>query len=42
MFETGDIPPGTSAALTFEQPGTYRYYCRQHLLGGMLGEIRVI
>jgi plastocyanin len=41
-FDTGDIAPGASAQLTtFATPGTYRYYCRQHLLSGMLGVIRV-
>jgi len=40
-FDTGDIAPGTATQLTFDQPGTYRYYCRQHLLGGMLGVIQV-
>jgi plastocyanin len=40
-FDTGDMPSGASNRLTFDQPGTYRYYCRQHILGGMLGVIQV-
>jgi plastocyanin len=40
-FDTGDIAPGTTMPVTFERPGTYRYYCRQHLLSGMLGTIQV-
>jgi plastocyanin len=40
-FDTGDMPPGTTTGLTFDRPGTYRYYCRQHMLGGMLGLIHV-
>jgi plastocyanin len=26
---------------TFTRPGAYRYYCRQHILGGMLGTVIV-
>ncbi|MBV9327319.1 MAG: multicopper oxidase domain-containing protein [Chloroflexi bacterium] len=40
-FDTGDIAPGGSKRITFTQPGTYRYFCRQHVLGGMLGTIHV-
>jgi plastocyanin len=40
-FDTGDIGPGRTSSHTFNQPGTIRYYCRQHLLGGMFGTIQV-
>jgi FtsP/CotA-like multicopper oxidase with cupredoxin domain/plastocyanin len=40
-FDTGDVAPGGTVSRTFDQPGTIRYYCRQHLLGGMLGTIQV-
>jgi plastocyanin len=41
-FETGTISPGASAHVTFDRVGTFRYYCRQHLLGGMIGVIQVV
>lgn len=41
-FDSGDIGPGTSAELTFNRAGTYRYFCRQHVLSGMLGSIQVV
>jgi FtsP/CotA-like multicopper oxidase with cupredoxin domain len=40
-FEAGDVLPGGSMSARFDRPGTYRYYCRQHLLNGMLGVIQV-
>jgi FtsP/CotA-like multicopper oxidase with cupredoxin domain len=40
-FDTGDLGPGSTTSLTFDRPGAYRYYCRQHLLGGMAGTIQV-
>jgi FtsP/CotA-like multicopper oxidase with cupredoxin domain len=40
-FDTGDIAPGSTTHLTLDRPGTYRYYCRQHLLSGMLGTLEV-
>ena len=30
-FDTGDVAPGaTSTSVTFDQPGTYPYFCRYH------------
>jgi FtsP/CotA-like multicopper oxidase with cupredoxin domain len=40
-FDAGAVAPGATASVTFDRPGTYRYYCRQHILGGMLGTISV-
>ena len=41
-FDTGTVVPGATAQLTFDRPGTYRYFCRQHLLAGMSGTIHVV
>jgi plastocyanin len=35
------VSPGESTSVTFDRSGTYRYYCRQHILGGMLGTVIV-
>jgi plastocyanin len=40
-FDGGAVPPGESTSVTFDRPGSYRYYCRQHVLGGMLGTVVV-
>jgi plastocyanin len=40
-FESGSIPPGKAFTFAFSKPGTYQYYCRQHLLNGMSGTIVV-
>jgi plastocyanin len=40
-FDGGVVAPGASTSVTFDIPGTYRYYCRQHILGGMLGTVVV-
>jgi plastocyanin len=40
-FESGAIPPGKAFVYTFSKPGTYAYFCRQHLLNGMSGSIVV-
>ena len=36
VFDTGRVEPGAEAAVTFDQPGTYRYVCQFH--GGPTGE----
>lgn len=38
-FNTGPIPPGSHAAFTFTEPGTYDYHCDFHQF--MLGVIVV-
>ncbi len=40
-FETGSLATGASASYTFTKPGTYNYFCRQHLRNGMYGTIVV-
>jgi plastocyanin len=40
-WDSGDIPPGGSYAATFQQPGTYYYYCRHHTNERMQGAIVV-
>jgi plastocyanin len=29
-FDTGSVDPGSSATVSFDAPGTYRYYCQFH------------
>jgi plastocyanin len=41
-FDSGDIAPGTTYTMTFAIPGTYKYFCKYHELGGMLGQITVM
>jgi plastocyanin len=38
-FDAGLAGKGTSASVTFAEPGTYPYFCRRHQ--AMRGEIRV-
>ncbi len=40
-FDSGFLPPGQTFSYTFTVPGTYKYVCVPHELGGMLGEITV-
>jgi plastocyanin len=40
-FESGTVPTGQAWTYTFTKPGTYQYFCRQHLLNGMTGLITV-
>ena len=39
-FNTGNIPPGTSAQVTILVPGTYTYHCNYHSI--MTGKIIVL
>jgi plastocyanin len=39
-FDSGFFTQGGTYSHTFEQPGTYAYYCARH--GSMLGEVKVI
>lgn len=41
LWDSGVIGSGQTYSFTFTAPGTYRYYCRQHLLQGMTGTITV-
>jgi plastocyanin len=41
LWDSGTLDYGKTFTYTFTQPGTYRYYCRQHLLQGMTGTITV-
>lgn len=38
-FDTGDIPAGAAASVTFNTPGTYTYNCSPH--PWMIGQIIV-
>ena len=40
-FESGTVPTGKAWSFTFTKPGTYQFFCRQHLLNGMTGVITV-
>jgi plastocyanin len=40
-FDSGTLGAGQSWSYTFNTPGEYRFYCRQHLLNGMIGSIVV-
>lgn len=37
----GLIPPGGEFEHTFDEPGTYEYYCVPHESSGMVGAVRV-
>lgn len=37
----GPLAPGESFSFTFARPGTYNYFCRQHVLQGQFGQIVV-
>lgn len=39
-FESGEIPQGSSFAVTFAEPGTYSYFCAIHP-STMTGNVRV-
>jgi plastocyanin len=38
-WDSGDLQPGATYSATFQQPGTYYYFCRHH--EGMQGTIVV-
>jgi plastocyanin len=40
-FDSGMLSPGQSFTYTFTVPGTYKYVCLPHELGGMTGEVIV-
>ena len=40
-FDSGAIPTGRASTFTFTKPGTYSYFCRQHLLNGMSGTVTI-
>jgi plastocyanin len=40
-FDSGMLAPGQSFTYTFAIPGTYKYVCLPHELGGMTGEVIV-
>ena len=40
-FDSGAVAGGKAWTYTFTKPGTYQYFCRQHLLNGMAGVITV-
>jgi plastocyanin len=40
-FESGGVEGGKAWEFTFTKPGTYQYFCRQHILNGMSGVLVV-
>jgi plastocyanin len=40
-WDSGDLGPGASYSYTFNQPGTYDYFCRYHSEKGMRGRVIV-
>jgi FtsP/CotA-like multicopper oxidase with cupredoxin domain len=41
LWDSGTTEHGQTFSFTFDKPGTYRFYCRQHVLQGMSGTITV-
>jgi plastocyanin len=41
LFDSGDLPPGASYAVTFTRPGAVYYYCRHHTRERMQGTVMV-
>ncbi|MDR9395149.1 MAG: plastocyanin/azurin family copper-binding protein [Roseovarius sp.] len=40
-FDSGSVPAGGTYRMTFDTPGTYRYFCDPHHGSGMIGTIIV-
>ena len=40
-FDSSAVPTGKAWTITFDRPGTYQYFCRQHFLNGMAGVVTV-
>lgn len=40
-WDSGNLAPGQSFSFTFTQPGTYRYFCRQHGTQGQVATVVV-
>jgi plastocyanin len=40
-FDSGHIDPGSTFGHTFDAPGTYKYACIHHGIGGMVGVVKV-
>lgn len=41
-FDSGDIAPGEEFSYTFEETGTFPYYCIPHVSFGMTGTVTVV
>ncbi len=41
LWDSGTLQHGQTFSFKFDQPGTYRFFCRQHLLTGMSGVVTV-
>jgi len=41
LFDSGDLSGGETFSFTFDQPGTYDYFCVPHYSMGMIGKIIV-
>ena len=42
LWDSGTLERDQQFSFIFDQPGTYQYICRQHLLQGMRGTITVM
>src|SRR5262249_30530929 len=40
-WDSGDIAPGRTYSVTFDRPGTFRYFCRHHTQERMEGTVVV-
>lgn len=41
-FDSGDIAPGEEFSYTFDETGTFPYYCIPHVSAGMTGTVTVV
>lgn len=41
IFDSGEVTPGEEYSYTFDETGTYDYYCIPHLNVGMTGTVTV-
>lgn len=42
IFDSGAVDPGDQFTFTFEETGTYDYFCIPHLEAGMTGTVTVV
>ena len=42
IFDSGSVAPGAEFSYTFDEAGTYDYYCIPHVNAGMVGVVNVV